>query len=170
MVELEKRGEVVPGTRRSPLSNSLVVVAPRDSNLRIVGPEDLASSAIRVLALAEPQSVPAGIYAKEYLERAGVWRALSERMVPTQNVRAALAAVESGNADAAIVYKTDAASSSKVKVVYQVPVGDAPRISYALAVMKRGKNRAGGQAFAAYLASPEAISVFERYGFAAPAP
>jgi molybdate transport system substrate-binding protein len=168
MGDLEKRGAVVPGTRRRLLSNSLVVVAPSDSKLKIVGPEDLASSAVRVLALAEPQSVPAGVYAKEYLQKAGVWRGVIDKIVPTENVRAALAAVESGNADAAIVYKTDAALSSKVKIVYRVPVAEAPKISYPLAVMKGGRNVEGGKVFAAYLATPASLAVFERYGFIVP--
>jgi len=80
--------------------------------------------------------VPAGVYAKEYLEKAGVWEAVKDRVVPTENVRAALAVVESGDVDAGIVYKTDAAISSSVRIDYEVPAKDGPNISYPCAVVK----------------------------------
>ena len=118
---LEKRKLLLPGTRKSVLSNTLVIVVPADSNLKIAGPTDLAAPSIRALALAEPQTVPAGIYAKEYLRKQGLWSKVIDRVVPTENVRAALAAVESGNVDAGIVYKTDAGISKKVKIAYEVP-------------------------------------------------
>lgn len=165
MDELERAGDLVTGTRRSLLSNTLVVVAPADSPLAIAGPQDLAGASVRVLALAEPRSVPAGIYALEYLRAAGVWEAVSAKVVPTENVRAALAAVESGNADAAMVYKTDAAISRRVKVIHEVPAGEGPKISYPIAVVRHGREIERGKAFAAFLVSAPARAVFERYGF-----
>ncbi|MEO6193162.1 MAG: molybdate ABC transporter substrate-binding protein, partial [Thermoanaerobaculia bacterium] len=116
MDRLEKGNLVLKGTRRSVLSNTLVVVVPLDSPLRIAAPADLVNPKIRHLALAEPQSVPAGIYAKEYLRGLKLWDKVIDRVVPTENVRGALAAVETGNADAGIVYKTDAGISKKVRV------------------------------------------------------
>ncbi len=165
MEALERAGDLVPGTRRSLLSNTLVVVTPADSKLAIRGAQDLGRAAVRILALAEPRSVPAGIYAQEYLRAAGVWPAVSDKVVPTENVRAALAAVESGNADAAIVYKTDAAISSRVKVIYEVPAAEGPEISYPIAVVRHGREIERGKAFAAFLASAPARAVFERHGF-----
>ena len=91
---LEKGKLLLAGTRRSVLSNTLVVVVPVDSNLKISGPADLAAPSLRALALAEPQSVPAGIYAKEYLKRKGLWSKMIDRVVPTENVRGALAAAK----------------------------------------------------------------------------
>jgi len=85
--------------------------------------------------------------------------------VPTENVRACLAAVESGNADAGIVYKTDALISKKVKVAYEVPAATGPKISYPLAVLKDSKQPAAARKFATYLAGPEAHAVFVKYGF-----
>ncbi|HSS49070.1 MAG TPA: molybdate ABC transporter substrate-binding protein, partial [Thermoanaerobaculia bacterium] len=113
MDSLAKGGLVVKETRKSLLSNTLVVVVPVDSKLVIASPADLATSKVRVLALAEPQSVPAGIYAKEWLKTQKLWSRVIDKVVPTENVRAALAAVESGNVDAGIVYKTDAGISKK---------------------------------------------------------
>ena len=86
-------------------------------------------------------------------------------MVPAENVRAALAAVASGNADAGIVYKTDAAISKKVKVVYEVPVAEGPKISYPMALIKDSAQPDAAKKFLAYLSSEEAGQVFLRYGF-----
>lgn len=162
---LEKRGRVLAGTRRSVLSNTLVVVVPQDSTLRIASPADLASPKIRRLALAEPQSVPAGIYAKEYLRRLRLWDKVIDRVVPTENVRGALAAVETGNADAGIVYKTDAGISKKVRVAYEVPRAEGPRISYPFAVIAGSKRQEAARRFLAYLESPAGLAVFAKYGF-----
>lgn len=162
---LEKRKLLLPGTRRSVLSNTLVVVVPVDSNLKISGPADLAASSIRALALAEPQSVPAGIYAKEYLKRKGLWNKVIDRVVPTENVRAALAAVESGNVDAGIVYKTDAGISKKVRIAYEVPKAEAPNISYPFAVLAASERKEAARRFLDFLISPPSLAVFRKYGF-----
>lgn len=160
---LEKRKLLLPGTRRSVLSNTLVVVVPADSNLKISGPADLV--AVRALALAEPQTVPAGIYAKEYLKSKGLWNKVIDRVIPTENVRAALAAVESGNVDAGIVYKTDAGISKKVKIAYEVPRAEAPRISYPFAVLAASERRDAARKLLDFLHSPSALAVFRRHGF-----
>ena len=87
------------------------------------------------------------------------------KIVPTENVRAVLAVVESGNVDAGIVYKTDALSSKKVRITYEVPRNEGPRISYPLAVIKGGGNPPGASRFLAWLISPAGKSVFAKYGF-----
>jgi molybdate transport system substrate-binding protein len=166
---LEKSGLVAKGTRHSLLSNTLVVVVPTDSSLTIASPADLATSKVRVLALAEPQSVPAGIYAKEWLKSQKLWSRVIDKVVPTENVRAALAAVESGNADAGIVYKTDAGISKKVKIAFEVPAADGPKISYPLAVIAESKRQEAARRLLANLESRAALDVFRRYGFLVPA-
>jgi molybdate transport system substrate-binding protein len=160
---LEKRKLLLPGTRKSVLSNTLVVVVPVDSSLKIAGPADLAT--VRALALAEPQTVPAGIYAKEYLKSKGLWSKVIDRVVPTENVRAALAAVESGNVDAGIVYKTDARISKKVKIAYEVPKAESPKISYPFAVLAASERKEAARKLLGYLHSPPALAVFRKYGF-----
>lgn len=165
MDSLERQKLLVPGTRKSVLSNTLVIVVPNDSRLKITGAADLAALSIRAIALAEPQSVPAGIYAKEYLKRQKVWSAVIDRVVSTENVRAALAAVESGNVDAGIVYKTDAEISKRVKVAYRVPEADSPKISYPFAVVAGSKQKESAQKLLAYLQSPPALEVFKKFGF-----
>jgi molybdate transport system substrate-binding protein len=162
MNALAKRGLVA--ARASVLSNTLVIVVPREGGRSITGPRQLAQ--VSSLALAEPSSVPAGIYAKQYLVAQKVWAQLAAKVIPTDNVRAALAAVESGNVDAAIVYKTDALiSKKKVRVAYEVPRHAGPRISYAFAVLKDADQPVAAQRFFAYLQSKAALAVFAKYGF-----
>jgi molybdate transport system substrate-binding protein len=165
MDALEKAGLLVDSTRSSLLSNSLVVVVAADSSLQIAAAKDLTQPSIKKLALADTKGVPAGVYAKEYLEKIGVWETVKDRVVPTENVRAALAAVESGNVEAGIVYKTDALISKQVKVAYEVPVKEGPKISYPVAVIKASKNSAEAEKFLEYLKSKPALAVFEKYGF-----
>jgi molybdate transport system substrate-binding protein len=165
MDALAKDGLIVTDSRRSLLSNTLAIVVNADNGATVTTPADLAKPAIARIALAEPQTVPAGIYAKEYLQKTGLWKKIIDKVVPTENVRACLAAVESGNADAGIVYKTDALISKKVKIAFEVTVAEGPKISYPLAVVKESKNPAAAQKFVTYLASPEARAVFAKYGF-----
>jgi len=165
MDQLEKRRLLLAGTRKSVLSNTLVVVVPADSTLKIGSPQDLATAKVRALALAEPQSVPAGIYAKEYLRSQHLWSKVIDKVIPTESVRAALAAVESGNVEAGIVYKSDALISKKVRVAYEVPRAEGPRISYPFAVVAGSKQREAARKLLAYLESPAALEVFRKYGF-----
>jgi molybdate transport system substrate-binding protein len=162
MEELEEAGLVGPGDRANLLSNRLVVVVPRSSNLAVGAARDLVR--VRRLALGDPEAVPAGIYARRWLQRRGVWEALRDRVVPTLDVRAALAAVESGAADAGIVYRTDAAISRQAKVALEVPADEAPRIVYPAAVLASA-HEPEARAFLGHLRSPEARSVFIRFGF-----
>ena len=165
MNDLVQAGLVVADTRRTLLGNTLVILIAADGKAPITAPADLAKPAVTRLALAEPQTVPAGIYAKEFLQDAMLWEAIAAKIVPTENVRACLAAVESGNVDAGIVYKTDALISKKVKVAYEVPAADGPKISYPLALVKDAPQAEAARRLAAYLASPEAMAVFAKHGF-----
>ncbi|MDB6093115.1 MAG: modA [Verrucomicrobia bacterium] len=165
MNDLEEAGAIEPGTRQSLLGNSLVIVVPTDSALTIASADALAGAGIHRVAIAEPQTVPAGIYAKEFLQKIGRWEAVNAKAVFTENVRAALAAVESGNAEAAIVYRTDALISKKVKIAWEIPADAGPHISYPVALVKRGKNPAGAKRFLALLKSSEGRAVFTKFGF-----
>jgi molybdate transport system substrate-binding protein len=162
MEELEEARLVRHGERVNLLSNRLVVVVPRDSDLTVGAARDLMR--VRRLALGDPEAVPAGIYARRWLQGRGVWEALRDRVVPTLDVRAALAAVEAGAADAGIVYGTDAAISRRVRVALEVPADEAPRIVYPAAVLE-SPGRPEARAFLEHLRSPEARSVFIRFGF-----
>ncbi len=167
MDDLEKNSLIAPETRHTLLSNTLVIVVHAENGATISAPADLVRPDIRRIALAEPQTVPAGIYAREYLQRIGLWSKVSEKIVPTENVRACLAAVEAGNADAGIVYKTDALISKKVRIACVIPTAEGPKIAYPAAVIKETKNPGAARRFAAFLGTPEARDVFTKYGFLA---
>ncbi len=162
MDEVERAGLVRAADRVDLLSNRLVVVVPAAALARPATPEDLVG--VRRLALGDPQAVPAGIYARQWLEKRGLWERVRDRVVPTLDVRAALAAVESGNADAGIVYRTDAAISRRVRVALEVPAGEAPRIVYPAALLAGARGPAA-RAFYEHLQTRTAREVFERLGF-----
>lgn len=165
MDALEKRGRIVKETRRSRLSNTLVIVVAADSSLAIHAPSDLTNATIKRIALAEPKAVPAGIYSREYLEKLKLWALVEPKVVPTENVRGALAAVESGNVEAGMVYKTDAAISKRVKVACEIPATNGPAISYTMALVTDSKQPAIAKAFLQHLNSAGAAKVFEKFGF-----
>jgi molybdate transport system substrate-binding protein len=165
MDTLQKKNLIATTTRRNRLSNSLVIVIANDSSLRITSPNDLTNSQIKRLALGDPAGVPAGIYAKRYLETQKLWSALQPKIVPTDNVRAALAAIELGNVEAAIVYKTDAAISKKTKVAFEIPATASPPIHYPVAVLKGGTQPKAAQKFLDYLFTPAATTIFEKFRF-----
>lgn len=165
MNRLEKKRLLLPGTRKSRLSNSLVIVVATDSSLQISSATNLADAAFKRIALADPKAVPAGVYSKKYLQKLHLWAAVEPKVVPTENVRAALAAVESGNVEAGMVYKTDAAISKKVKVAYEIPRAEGPAISYPMAVIKDSRQPDAAKAFLGYLVTDAAGKIFERYGF-----
>ena len=165
MDALEAKGLVANDTRQNRLSNLLVIVVASDGAAGIESAVDLGRANVKRIALADPKTVPAGIYAKEYLIKAKLWPAVASKVVPTDNVRAALAAVESGNVDAGMVYKTDASISRKVKVACEISGPDAPDIRYSMALLKEAREPAAARQFLAHLASPEAGRVFAKFGF-----
>jgi len=144
------------------LSNVLVVVVPAASSATVRGPRDL--QVLRRLALADPQAVPAGVYARTWLDSLGLWGALEGKVVPMLNVRAALSAVETGDVDAGIVYRTDAAISKRVRVAFEVPRDQGPAIVYPLAPVASSKKPATA-ALVRYLTSEAAREVYRRHGF-----
>jgi molybdate transport system substrate-binding protein len=159
---LEASGLVRASDRADVLSNVLVIVVPVSAAARMSGPADLLTA--KRLALADPQAVPAGVYARSWLESIGLWDKLKDRVVPTLNVRAALSAVESENVDAGIVYRTDAAISKRTKVAFEVPREQGPPIVYPLAPLAASRSRATAD-LVRYLTSPAARAVYERHGF-----
>lgn len=165
MDALERKGLIVKETRRNRLSNALVIVVPSDSRVLFRSVHDITNAALKRVALADPRTVPAGIYARSFLEKAGLWRHVEKKVVPTDNVRAALAAVESGNIDAGIIYKTDASISKRVKVAFEVPAQDGPVIRYPVALVTDAREPAASRTFLRYLESGPAGDIFSRFGF-----
>ena len=152
-------------SRVSRLGNALVVVTRIDSTLAFNSAADLTNAAIQHLALGDPKAVPAGVYAKKWLTNLSLWPAIESKVVPCENVRAALAAVEAGNAEAGIVYQTDAHISSKVKIALTATGPEVPAISYPLALVKTAPDSVAAQKFLQYLESDSATKIFAEYGF-----
>lgn len=165
MDNLDKKSRLDPGTRKNLLSNQLVIIVPADSKLTISSPKDLSKSDVKRIVLAEPRTVPVGVYSKKYLIDEGLWNKVEAKVVPVQDVRATLASVESGNVEAGFVYKTDAAVSKKVKIVYEVPIDKGPKITYPVAIVKESKRKDAARDFMSYLQSSSAKDAFKKYGF-----
>lgn len=156
------------GTRVSFLTNILVLVAPAQSPIHLtVSPRFALVRALGPtgrLAMADPDSVPAGIYGKQALTRLGVWSQVEQRVARAENVRAALMLVARGEAPLGIVYATDARATTGVRVVGVFPAGSHAPISYPLAMLTASRNlEADG--FRRFLLSEEGKAIFRNYGF-----
>ena len=161
--------QIVGGSRVDLLANQLAIAVPDDRARTFTSARDLAEPAIKRIAIGDPAAVPAGVYAKQYLDSLGLWSQLQPKMAPAGSVRLALEAVESGAADAAIVYRTDIAASAHAREAFVVPAADGPRIVYPAAIVRSGRNQAGARQVLDFLRGPDAAAVFMHAGFLAPA-
>jgi molybdate transport system substrate-binding protein len=154
-------------TREDLLGNRLVLIAPKDSKIGSVsiGPGfDLAALAgSGRIATGDVRAVPAGLYAKAALEELGIWSSVEPKIAMAENVRAALVLVARGEAPLGIVYETDAKVDPSVKIIGVFPEDSHPPIIYPVAMTKDAKSEAAK--YLAFLTTPEAKAVFERYGF-----
>lgn len=167
MNELQGKGLIDPASRRSFLNNTLVLIAPVSSRQTMRITQDFALAKAlgnNRLAIADPNAVPAGIYAKQALTRLGVWNSVAPRLAPAENVRAALRLVSTGAAPLGIVYATDAKADRRVKVIATFPANSHVPITYPVARLKASQNHEA-QGFEKYLLSPEGKAVFRRFGF-----
>ena len=160
-------GRIEAAQRVDLLSNQLVIVVPSDRVGTVTKPSDLVDPSIRRIALGDPEAVPAGVYARRYLESQGLWDALAERVVPASSVRAALRAVEAGTVEAGIVYRTDLRASAGAVIAFAVPPEDGPVIVYPAAVAVGAPNPAAAARFLDYLQSAAAQRHFDTAGFIA---
>ena len=158
-------GLVKDGTRADLVSNQLAVVVPSDRPRTFKSVREIADPAFKRIAIGDPAAVPAGVYARQYLEKEGLWEQVAPRVVPAGSVRAALAAVESGAADAAVVYRTDARVALRATVAWVVPADRGPRIRYPAAVVRTSANQGAAQRFLDYLRGQVARREFARFGF-----
>jgi molybdate transport system substrate-binding protein len=165
MDDLAVQGLVATETRRDIVANSVVLITPASSTM-VRGFEDLSRLQVSAIALGEPGTVPAGMYAQQTLEHMGFFAAVEKKIVYAKDVRAVLSYVETGNADAGFVYRSDALTSKKVRVVATAPADSHDPIVYPAAVLKNSKNAAAAREFLEFLEGPEAHAVFEKYGFA----
>jgi molybdate transport system substrate-binding protein len=127
--------------------------------------KDLLKPSVKNVSIGEPQAVPAGKYAQEVLTHFDLYGALKPKLVFAKDVRQVLTYVASGNADAGIVYATDAKITSQVKVTATAPEDSHEPIIYPTAILKDSRDVQAARAFVAFLASPTGQSIFEKYGF-----
>jgi molybdate transport system substrate-binding protein len=164
---LAKRNLIKPETRANLLGNRLVLIAPVASDGKLdIAPNFPLAQALGNgrLAIADPDSVPAGKYGKAALEALGVWSSVTNKLAPAENVRATLLLVSRGEAPLGIVYQTDANSDKGVQVVGTFPDDTHPPIIYPIAVVAASTNP-GAPGYVAFLKSPTARQIFEKQGF-----
>jgi molybdate transport system substrate-binding protein len=164
---LEKRKLVKAGTRTNLLRNEIVLIAPADSKVSVtIGPRFPLAKLLGGgrLALADPDSVPAGKYGKAALEKLEVWLSVADRVARAENVRAALNFVSRGEAPFGIVYRTDAAADKKVRIVAAFPADSHPPIVYPAGMLTDGKSPAAEKYFQ-FIKSSEAQAIFRKHGF-----
>ena len=161
---LEQKGLLLPGTRTNLANNRLVLIVPKNST-GINSFFNLTQTRVRRIAVGEPRSVPAGEYADQVFKKLGIFEQVKPKLVLANNVRQVLAAVESGDADAGLVYATDAKISSKVKVVVAADEKYHSAIVYPMAVIKTSKNIPAGKEFLNFLSSNQAKAILRKYGF-----
>ena len=164
MEALETGALLAPGTRHVLVGNQLVLIAPASSNM-VRDFVDLARPEVKIIALGEPGSVPAGMYARQTLDHLGLLAVVEKKAVFAKDVRAVLMYVETGNADAGIVYKTDTRSSTKVRIISTAPAATHDPIAYSGAVIRSTKNITAARAFLEFLESADGRAVFEKFGF-----
>ncbi len=160
------RGLIEPGTEHDLLGNRLVLIAPADSAVQLqIAPGFAIRAALGsgALALGDPDSVPAGRYARAALVQLGAWEAVQGHLARAENVRAALTYVARGEAPLGIVYRTDALAEKRVRIVDTFPQATHPPIVYPVALIRHAGP--GARVFLAWLQTEPALRMFERYGF-----
>lgn len=165
MDTLQQKNLLNANTRRNLLSNRLVLVVPANAAKGITDLKSLTDVRVRRIAIGDPRSVPAGQYAEAALTKAGVWNQLKSKYVLASNVRQVLQFVEAGNADAGLVYLTDARTTNKVRIVQTIPANLHSLIVYPIAVLKNSRNQTASRNFVQFLFSNPAKQVFTKYGF-----
>lgn len=164
MDELAARGLLWNDTRRDLLRNQIVLIAPA-SNIHLNSFAGLAASSVKIVALGEPGSVPAGDYGRQVLESLRLWNALQGKLALGKDVRQVLTYVETGNADAGIVYATDVRQSQTVRIAAVAPESSHAPVTYPVAVLRDSRNPSAARAFVAFLEGPDAGAAFRRLGF-----
>ena len=164
MNELQQKSLIVPETRRNLLTNSVVLIVPKNSNT-VTNFRGLTSANVKRIAVGEPRSTPVGQYTEEIFKNLGILEQLKPKLTYSNSVRSVLAAVESRNADAGVVYATDAKLSNQVKVVETAAANLHSPVVYPMAVLKNSKNLSAAKEYARFLQSANARSIFTKYGF-----
>lgn len=165
MNALNEKGLILEDSIVNLLENKIVLILPAGSNLSISEFKDVLQA--EQIGLGDPDSVPAGQYAKEALVNLNLWDQVAEKASLGTNVTEVLNWVAEGSADAGFVYSTDAASNAKVIVAAEAPEGSVSKVIYPVGIVKATEHEEAAKTFIEFLQSEEAIKVFESYGFTA---
>ncbi len=165
MNALNDKGLIKEGTIVELLENKIVLILPNDSTSEIASFEDILKA--EIIAIGDPESVPAGQYAKESFTNLKLWNDLLAKASLGTNVTEVLSWVAEGSADAGVVYATDAASNADVKVVVEAPEGSVSKVIYPIGIVNTTTKLEAAQNFADFLQSAEVLTIFEKYGFSA---
>ena len=163
MNELNKEELIEDDSIVDLLENKIVLIVPKGNTKEIKSFQDILKC--DKIAIGDPESVPAGQYAKELFENLKIWDEVSSKSSLGTNVTEVLNWVAEGSADSGIVYSTDAASKDKVEVVIEAPEGSVSKVIYPVGIIKASKNKEEAKSFTDFLQSNEAMKVFESYGF-----
>lgn len=162
---LEEKNLILPKTRKDILTNTVVLIVSSDSSLSLTGFEDCLTDTVTMIAIGDPESVPAGQYAKEIFTNLGGWDIISAKANFASNVKEVLAWTETGNVDCGIVYKTDAVANDKVKIIIEAPEGRHQPVVFPAALTAAAKNPEEAKAFLDFLSTDAAKAVFIEAGF-----
>jgi len=164
MDELAAQGLLWNDTRRDLLRNRIVLITPA-GNSDLNSFAGLTAGSVKLIALGEPGSVPAGDYGRQVLESMGLWKAIQGKLVLAKDVRQVLTYVETGNADAGMAYATDVGQSPAVRIAAVAPESSHAPVTYPVAVLKDSRNSSGARAFVTFLEGQQAGAAFRRFGF-----
>lgn len=167
MDKAEAQQLLASGSRRNFVSNSLVLIVPAASALALKSLADLRQPGVRRIAMGNPASVPIGRYAKQVLDKAGLWRAVEPKLIFGTSVRQSLDYVARGEVDAGFVYATDVAVQ-KAKVRVALPLSSETPVTYPIAVLRSAPNAQGGTQFAAFVLAPSGQAILRKHGFGRP--
>jgi molybdate transport system substrate-binding protein len=164
---LVEQGLVEKNSAKEFLGNRLVVVQSTAKKTNIADMKDLLSPSIKKIAIGTPETVPAGKYAKQALENMGIWDQLesSGKLVPAKDVRQVLTYVETGNVDAGFIYKTDAQTSGKIKIIKEIPDDSHDPIIYSTGIVKTSKHKKEAAIFSEFLTGSKAKKIYQKYRF-----
>lgn len=167
MEEVERSAKLARGTVTEVARNTLVVIVSPELSRPPSSLSDLGKPEIETIALGDPSHVPAGTYARQALINAGIWRTIKDKILPALNVRAVVAYVERGEAEAGIVYRSDAVISDKVLTAFVVPSDLHEPITFLGAVVKTGNIERAGR-FLDFIKGQRGAEIFKRNGFDSP--
>ncbi len=165
MQALQDGGLIINDTRQDLLNNKVVLVIPKDSTLTFTDFTGLTGADVKQIAIGDPASVPAGTYGKQALDQLGIYDQIQSKLILCADVRQVLSYVEAGNVDAGIVYSTDAAISTSVKIAADAPTEVNAKIVYPVAVIKATLVIDAAKDYISFLMGDEAKAIFEQYGF-----